>query len=146
MSPRTMLSHQQLVEAAKAPIIAFNEKNWAAARAGLTSDIIYDEVASNRKAQGVDEVIPLWQGWAAAFPDAKAEFHSAIAADNTVVVEVTWRGTHRGPLQTPDGALAPTGKEIEVRACFVVELAGDKVKRERHYFDMATLLHQLGVS
>jgi steroid delta-isomerase-like uncharacterized protein len=146
MPPTTVHSHQQPVDSAKAPLIAFNDKNWNAVRAGVTADVLYDEVATNRKAQGVDEVIRLWQGWAMAFPDAKAEIHSAIPADGTVVVEVTWRGTHKGPLPTPEGALAPTGKRIEVRACFVVELAGDKVERERHYFDMATLMHQLRVS
>jgi hypothetical protein len=28
----------------------------------------------------------------------------------------------------------------------VVEMAGDKPRRERHYFDMATMLQQLGVA
>jgi steroid delta-isomerase-like uncharacterized protein len=140
-----MTSQQQLVDAAKAPIIAFNEKNWDAIRASITSDFIYDEVATGRKVQGIDQVIPLWEGWATAFPDAQAEFRSALPSDNSVVLEVTWRGTHRGPLQMPDGPLPATGNRIEVRACLVTEVAGDKAKLERHYFDMGTMLQQLGV-
>ena len=56
------------------------------------------------------------------------------------------KGTHKGPLQTPSGAIAPTGKPIEVRACAIIELAGDRAKGQRHYFDMATMLRQLGVT
>jgi limonene-1,2-epoxide hydrolase len=33
-----------------------------------------------------------------------------------------------------------------MRACAVVEIAGDKAKLQRHYFDMATMLQQLGVT
>ena len=141
----TMISQQQLVDAAKAPLIAFNEKDWDAVRASITSDFVYDEVATHRKVQGVDQVIPLWQGWATAFPDAKATFDRALPSDNTVVLELTWRGTHKGPLQTPKGAIAATGKSIEIRACLVSEIAGEKAKLQRHYFDMATMMHQLGI-
>jgi steroid delta-isomerase-like uncharacterized protein len=141
----TMVSQQQLIDAAKAPQIAFNEKDWDALRASITSDIVYDEVPTNRKIQGVAQVIPVWQSWASAFPDAKATFNRALPSDNTVVLEVTWNATHKGPLQTPQGPIPPTGKTIDIRACIVTEIAGDKAKQIRHYFDMATMLQQLGV-
>ena len=145
-SSSTILSPQQLIDAAKAPILAFNDKDWDAVRASVARDLVYDEVATGRKAEGVDQVVPLWQGWAAAFPDAKATIHNAVAGDKTVVIELNWKGTHKGPLQLPEGPLAPTANRIDVRACFVVEMAGDKPQRERHYFDMATMLQQLGVA
>ena len=140
----TMVSQQQLVDAAKAPLIAFNEKDWDAVRASITPDFVYDEVATNRKAQGGDQVISLWQGWAAAFPDARATFHRALPGDSTVVLELSWQGTHRGPLQTSQGSIAATGKRIDIRACVVTEIAGEKAKLQRHYFDMATMMEQLG--
>jgi limonene-1,2-epoxide hydrolase len=40
--------------------------------------------------------------------------------------------------------IPPTGKSIEVRACQVVKVAGDKIKSVRHYFDIGTLLKQIG--
>jgi len=142
----TMIPQQQLIDAAKAPMLAFNEKNWGAVRASISPDFVYDEVATNRKVQGVDQVIPLWQGWATAFPDSKATFQRELLSGNTVVLEVTWRGTHSGPLQTPNGPIAATGNRIEVRACMAIEVAGDKAKAQRHYFDMGTLLQQIGVT
>ena len=141
----TKLSPSQLIAAAKAPILAYNEKNWGAVAASVTADFVYDEVATQRRVQGAEQVIAAWQGWATALPDSKATFNSAQASGDVVVLEVTWRGTHQGPLQTPKGAISPTGKRIEVRACFVCETAGEKVKVQRHYFDMGTMLAQLGV-
>jgi len=140
----TTTSPQQLINTAKAPILAYNAKDWNAARSAITDDFIYDEVGTRRKVQGADQALSLWKGWAAAFPDSKASFDNALASGETVVLEVTWRGTHTGPLQTPRGPLAPTGIRIEVRACMALELAGDRVRVQRQYFDMATMMEQLG--
>ena len=140
----TMIPQQQLIDAAKAPILAFNKKDWDAVRASISPDFVYDEVATSRKVQGVDQVIPLWQGWATAFPDAKATFQRELVCGNTVVLEQTWQGTHKGPLQTPGGSIPATGNRIDVRACMTVEVVGDKAKMQRHYFDMGTILQQIG--
>ena len=141
----TMLSEQQLIAAAKAPILAYNDKNWDAVKAAITSDFIYDEVATNRKVEGLDQVLPLWKGWAAAFPDSKATFDNAYVSGDKVVLEITWRGTHTGPLPLPKGPIAATGKKIEFRSCVVCEQIGEKAKLQRQYFDMATMLQQIGV-
>lgn len=141
----TAVPPQALIDAAKAPILAYNDKNWDKARASITPDFIYDEVPTSRKVQGPDAVIAVWQGWAQALPDSKATFHSARVTGDSVVLEVTWKGTHRGQLQTPKGPVAATGKPIEIRACVIMEMAGGKAKLQRQYFDMATLFEQLGV-
>jgi steroid delta-isomerase-like uncharacterized protein len=142
----TLIPPQQLIEAAKAPLNAYNDKNWDKLRTLLSSDFVYDEVGTNRRVQGIDQVITLWQGWATALPDSKCTFNNAVTSGDTVVFELTWQGTHKGQLQTPKGPIAPTGKRIEIRACNVVQLEGEKTKLQRHYFDMATMLQQLGVT
>jgi steroid delta-isomerase-like uncharacterized protein len=142
----TKLSPQQLIAAAKAPIIAYNDKKWDAVKASITPDFVYDEVATNRKVQGLDQVLSLWQGWAAAFPDSKATIDNVhVSGDNKAVLEITWRGTHQGALLTPKGSIPATGKRIEFRSCVVCEVAGEKAKSQRQYFDMATMLQQIGV-
>jgi steroid delta-isomerase-like uncharacterized protein len=143
MPQATALSPQALIEAAKAPVLAYNEKNWEKVRAAVTPDFTYDEVATGRKGQGLDEVIPLWQGWAEALPDSKATIHNALVSGTSVVLEVTWNGTHLGPLQTPNGTVRATRKPLTLRACMVMEMAGEKVKSQRQYFDMATIFDQL---
>ena len=147
MAPATTLSPQALTAAAKALIEAYNEKNWDKAKASITPDFVYDEVATGRKLTGADQALDAWKGWAQAFPDSQGTFECThVAEDGTVTMELTWRGTHQGPLQTPKGAIAPTGKRIEIRACAVVEIVGDRARTQRHYFDMATLFQQIGVT
>lgn len=147
MSPQaTALSPKALAEAASALILAYNEKNWTRAKDTITSGFIYDEVATGRRVEGADQTIEAWKGWAQAFPDSQGSLDRVhVAGNDTVVLELTWRGTHQGALQTPAGSIPATGKRIEIRAVAVVELAGEKARTQRHFFDMATLLQQLGV-
>ena len=140
------MSDETLVDAAKASIVAYNEKDWDAVRAVVTPGVVYDEVSTNRKVHGVDDVITVWKGWAAAFPDSKATVEDTHVSGNTVILELTWRGSHTGLLQTSAGDTPATGKHIEVRACQIIEVAGGKTQHIRQYFDMATLLAQLGVN
>ena len=140
------MSRKSPIDVAKAPILAYNKKDWEGVRAAIAPGFILDEVGTQRKIRGVNDVIAAFQGWAKALPDSKATIKSAFTSGNTVVLEVTWRGTHTGPLQTPRGEIAATGKKFEVRACQVVEITKDKAKAMRHYFDMTTLLQQLGVA
>lgn len=139
------MADKSILEVAKSQIIAFNDKNWDAAKEVLATDIIYDEVATQRKIRGVEEVLSAWKGWAKAFPDAKGSFDKEMVSGNIVVIEVTWRAIHTGPLQLPGKDLAATGKKIEHRACQIIEVSGGKVKSLRHYFDLSSLLRQLGV-
>jgi steroid delta-isomerase-like uncharacterized protein len=143
-APSPMTSPQAMIDAAKASLLAYNEKNWNDVRASLTPDALYDEVCTQRKIQGVDEVIECWQGWARALPDSQATIHGAFASGSTVCIEMTWRGTHSGPLEMPTGPIAASNRPIDVRSCQIFEMSGTKARTIRHYFDMATLLQQIG--
>ena len=48
----------------------------------------------------------------------------------------------------PKGPIAATGKGIEFRSCNVIEINPDKekAKSQRQYFDMGTMLQQLGIT
>jgi steroid delta-isomerase-like uncharacterized protein len=112
----------------------------------VTSDLAYDEVATKRTVRGVPDVIATWQAWAAALPDSKATFEAAHVAGNTVILELTWRGTQTGALRMPTGESPATGRKIEVRACQIIDLADGKTRSVRHYFNVATMMTQLGVN
>jgi steroid delta-isomerase-like uncharacterized protein len=139
------MTQKSVVDLAKEQVIAYNEKDWDRARAALAPEVVYDELGTQRKVNGVDDVLTAWKGWATAMPDSRATFRSELVSGNTAVLEITWTGTHKGPLMMPDGEIPATGKKMELQACQVVEVANDRVKSVRHYFDMGTLLDQLGV-
>ena len=140
------MSNEQRIANAKRPIEAYNNKDWEAVKNSMTADCYYDELATHRKAEGADAIVELWQGWAAAQPDSYGTFENVHVIEGGVVFELTWRGTMTGTLQSPDGEIPPTGKSMEVRACQVTELEGDKAKAIRHYFDLATMMQQLGLA
>ena len=135
---------ESVVEIGKAPVLDYNNKDWEAAKASMASGYVYDEIATQRRVRGAEEALAVWRAWATAFPDSKGEIHNAFHSGDTVVLEVTWRGTHTGPLETPRGRMAPTGRRIELRACQINTVTNGKIQSTRHYFDMNSLLQQLG--
>jgi len=144
----TKMSPQQLVEAAKTPLLLYGRKDWKALQESITSEFVYDEVGTGRKVSGQDKVLTLWRGWATALPDSTPTIHGSFVSGNTVIIELTWTGTHKGPLETPKGTIPPTGKHIDLRACnvFEIEPESGRPSMQRQYFDMGTLLRQLGAS
>lgn len=141
-----MSSRQELIAAAKAPTIAYNEKDWDAVRSAITPDFVYDEVATNRKAEGLEDVVEVWKGWARAMPDSKATFEDPIVENDTVIIRMTWTGTHTGPLTLPDGEVPATGKPVVFRSCQFYRVKNGKAVSMRQYFDMFTILSQLGIA
>jgi steroid delta-isomerase-like uncharacterized protein len=134
------------IEIAKASVTAYNDKDWGKAKDMLAADAVYDEKGTHRRIQGAGEIIEAWQGWAKAFPDSKATFVREFASGDTAVLELVWKGVHTGPLQTPTGTIPPSNKPIEMPACLVVQVEAGKVKSSSQYFDMLTMLTQIGAT
>jgi hypothetical protein len=80
-----------------------------------------------------------------AFPDQGNEVIALRPLENAVLAEFWLTGTHLGPLQAPQGVLAPTGKKVRVRmaAVFEFEPGGTGIVCERVYFDSASVLRQV---
>jgi hypothetical protein len=60
---------QSVIETAKAQITAYNQKDWNAVSTVLAAGCVYDEVATHRRVQGIDDILAAWRGWATALPD-----------------------------------------------------------------------------
>jgi len=138
------LSTDEIVKLARKQVEAFNSGDWEQMRAMLASDSRYDELGTERKIEGPEKIVELFKGWKTAFPDAVGTVTSAVASGNMAALEVTWKGTHTGPLGTPEGTIPASGKRQETPAAFFLTFEGDKIKESRHYFDSMTLLKQIG--
>ena len=68
-----------------------------------------------------------------------------IGSDDYAVVEFVGRGTNTGPLATPQGEIPATGRAIEIPFCDVHRIEDGKITNGRSYFDMATMMRQLGL-
>ena len=110
--------------------------------AGMTRDCVCAVNISPKPFVGpkavADRYLQQWRG----FPDFKVRVRRIVAeGTDYVVTENEWRGTHRGPFF----GFAPTGKRAKVRACVLWEFRGSRLRAEYVYFDLATVLSQVGV-
>ena len=138
------LTAEAMIKIAREQVDAFNSGDWERVRAGLASDSRFDELGTERKVEGPEKIVELFKGWKQAFPDATGTVTSAFASGDTAALEVTWKGTHTGPLTTAEGTIPASGKRQETPAAIFLTFEGDKIKESRHYFDSLTLLKQIG--
>ena len=134
----------KMVKIAREQVDAFNNGDWERMRAGLAADVRYDELGTQRKVEGPEKIVELFKGWKTAFPDAAATVTGAVASGNKAALEVTWKGTHTGPLGTAGGTIPASGKRQETPAAIFFTFEGGKIKESRQYFDSMTLLRQIG--
>jgi steroid delta-isomerase-like uncharacterized protein len=135
-----------VIETGRALIIAYNEKDWSKVKGTLAADAVYDEKATHRQIVGVREIIYVWQGWAKTIPNSKATFVREFGSGDTAIFELVWKGVHAGPLETPTATIPASRELVELPACQIVRVEGGKVKSISHYFDMLTLLAQIGAT
>ena len=132
------------VDVARESVEAFNANDWDRFHALHADAVVEEELATQRRIEGIDELLELNRGWKQAFPDAHGEVTATCESGDTAVLEITWSGTQSGPLATEDGEIPASNKRVEVRACQVFRVEGDRIAESRHYFDMVTLLQQIG--
>ena len=77
---------------------AFNRGDWERLRDRVTSDVVYEETGTGRRIEGADAYVKLCMGWKETFADVAGTVRSTAASGNTVALEITWEGTHTGPL------------------------------------------------
>src|SRR5262245_53723668 len=138
------MAEQQALNLARGGIEAFSSNDWQRFKEGLAADAIYEELATGLWVQGPDQIVQAIQGWKQAFPDARGTITNAFASGNMVCLEITWEGTHTGPMAGPGGTIPASHKRTETSAVQVITIGGDKVKHTRHYFDSMSLLKQIG--
>ncbi len=138
------MAEQDVIRLARDVVDAFNESDWDRSRAQLTADTVYNELGTQRSLKGPDEILEALQGWKQAMPDVKGTVTNSFASGNTVTLEVTWTGTQTGPFVSPAGTIPASGKSQTTPSAWVFEYDGDKIRESRHYFDMVTLLTQIG--
>jgi predicted ester cyclase len=92
----------------------------------------------------VADLVERARGLQRAFADLQIELIDRIDAPGRVVVAFWQRGRHVGPLETPLGVIAPTGREVEVRVIDVLSITDDRIRAIQVVPDNLALTMQLG--
>jgi len=90
---------------------------------------------------GVAGVKALASGIRASFSDYREEINELIVADDLVIVRLTIRATHDGPLLH----LAPTGRAVEFSDVSIIRVRYEKIVEQRGLSDHFALYEQLGL-
>jgi steroid delta-isomerase-like uncharacterized protein len=106
----------------------------------FTDDVVYEDVTLAAVNHGKQQLRAFGEAFFSSFPDVTFELTSRFASGSQGGVEWVMRGTHGGDM----GGISATGKHVEVRGASVMEFANGKIRRNSDYWDMATLLNQLG--
>ena len=123
-----------------------NAADWDGLRELHAPDCVEEELATERTLHGFDAMLEAGQGWKRAFPDGTGTVLGAYSDGPVAVLEIEWAGTNTGPMEGPTGDEMPaTGKAGRVKACQVFEIHDGRVTAIRHYFNLMTILGQLGV-
>jgi steroid delta-isomerase-like uncharacterized protein len=119
-----------------------NRHDLDAVMATFGSDARYDDEPWADHRTGRDGVRTYYSELMHALPDLEIIVNGRHVAAESLIVEVTIRGTHLGPWR----GLPATGRRVEFPLCGIFEFdAGDRLASERIYYDRGVVLGQLGL-
>jgi steroid delta-isomerase-like uncharacterized protein len=118
---------QQLVDAA-------NAGDGAGVAALYAEDGTHEDVPAGTVAQGREEIAAYVDGLLSQFRDARLEPVSGRQAGDLALLEYAFSGTDLA-----------TGRPVAYRGVIVFELDGTLIRRSADYYDLATVLGQLGL-
>jgi steroid delta-isomerase-like uncharacterized protein len=102
----------------------------------------YEVVPTGEVFDGAERLGDLMDENVTAFPDFRFEYDALMHADDAIVVEGTFTGTHLGAWR----GLPATGRRVAFPMVIVFPFDGERMLGERLYFDLGTALRQLGVA
>ena len=109
-------------------------------------DWVYGDAYENPPSSA-EESNKFFPAWFAGFEEMNYGVKRTIAAEEVVVTEWVFIGTHTGPLGPPvfEQRLEPTHRTIKLRGITIYDVARGLIEKETIYMDLATLVVELGV-
>jgi steroid delta-isomerase-like uncharacterized protein len=102
----------------------------------------YELIGTGDIYDGRAEVERYFEETRTAFPDQRNELIALYHSEDAVIVEANLYGTHEGSFR----GLPATGRKFEMRFCAMFIFEEDRLICERVYFDVGTVLRQLGIA
>jgi len=90
-------------------------------------------------------LVEMLAAYRVAFPDLRHEVKTYVESGDTIAIELEARGTHTGPMQTPAGTVAATGKQVVWESCDYVRFRNGKLSSWHVYHDPTPFLTALGL-
>jgi len=122
---------------------AWNARDADKVASFYTEDAIYEPGPAGMVLKGREAIKAYAVGICAGTPDYKLEIRNAFFSGTSGAAEFVMNGTPQGTL--PLSGLQATGKSYTIKVCGIAEFRGELVNRNTLYWDMVSLLTQLGL-
>lgn len=137
----TAVAEPTLAELADAHEAAEAAHDAAGVADTFAEDGILDPKPTGASFAGREAITAWYTDLFTAFPDIAPELVNRFQDGNTIIDEVIFSGTHSGPFL----GIPATGKPVTVPATVIYEIRNGAMVRESAYWDVATMLIQMGV-
>ena len=109
-------------------------------------DFVYGDASASGPLSS-EETKQFWPSWLVGFPEMDYEVTRTIAAEDVVVTQWVFTGTHSEPLGAPifQQSVPPSGRTIMFRGVSIYDIHEGLIRRETAYMDLATIMVELGV-
>lgn len=95
--------------------------------------------------RGGEAIAEYWDGFFKAFPDLSGRDEFKAESGDTAINEWSASGTNTGPMETPEGAMPATGKQLTLHGCDVLTVRDGRITSHRAYYDQLGFMSQLGL-
>jgi steroid delta-isomerase-like uncharacterized protein len=123
-------------------LAAENEHRMDDTLATLTEDCVFDDRGLGRVWHGREGAREYYDMWWSGFGATVHTERRHYTDDGAAIVETYFRGVHEGEFL----GIPPTGREVDVELAIFIELRDGLMTGERFYWNVASLLRQLGVT
>jgi steroid delta-isomerase-like uncharacterized protein len=118
-------------------------RDWDGVAELYSDDAEY--VRADGASRGREEIVAYLTGIMNAFPDHASAIETVLVGPDHVTVEWTETATHTEPyVGSLMGTIPPTGKSFKERIVEVFRFEDGKVVSQHEYYDLLSLLGQLG--
>lgn len=133
---------QEHLDVVEAHLKAENEHRMKETLDTLHPECDFEDVAMGRIYHGRAGAEEYYRRWWTAF-DLKVKGKKRhFTEEGRIIAETSYFGTHVGDFF----GVAPTGRPIEMRLAVIIGFRDGLMDGERFYYDLASLLRQLGVT
>lgn len=126
---------------------ALNAHDPKALAGFYAEDAVVHQPDATEPLKGRDAIEKIFAGYFITCPDLTIEFVTVICTGDQVAFEYIEKGTFTGPMVSPEGEIAPTGKSFTVKGAFFARINPDGlIVEDRTYYDQMSFMNQLGVA
>jgi len=140
------MSSEQNERAVDQAVRALNARDWETYGRLWAESLVTYAPGLGEPTKGRAARVKWVQGIFDAFPDGRVDKRQSFGQGDWLCVELTFAGTHQGPLLGPSGNAVPaTNKRVRFPCCLVMQFNSGEVTELHEYFDQVEMLTQIGL-